>query len=143
MRKKDKTKKRQKSVRQQYIEKLDEVFSQYIRLRDSDDRGIVECPLCRKRMYWKNAQNMHFISRGVLRYRFDEDNCHAGCYTCNVCKHGNYIEYTRRMQEKYGIEFVDNMRFNKRVYILDTPVLLEMIEEYKIKRDELLKSKIF
>lgn len=69
--------KREKSERQKTIEKFDSVFSDYIRLRDSDQKGRVICPLCNAKMYRKYSQNMHFISRGVLMYRYDEDNCHA------------------------------------------------------------------
>jgi hypothetical protein len=32
--------------RKDYVKKYDEVFSTYIRLRDSDEKGIVTCPLC-------------------------------------------------------------------------------------------------
>ena len=44
---------------------------------------------------------MHFITRACWYYRYDEDNCHAGCMRCNVILNGNYIEYTRYMQNKY------------------------------------------
>jgi hypothetical protein len=36
----------QKLTRSKAIKKLDAVFSEYIRLRDSDENGIVTCPLC-------------------------------------------------------------------------------------------------
>jgi len=87
---------------------------------------------------------MHFISRGCWRYRYDEDNCHAGCMRCNVILHGNYILYTRWMQNTYGIKKVDEM-INKKaqVYKIPTPQFLEMIEYYTQKVDKLYKTKYF
>ncbi|MBO7693682.1 MAG: recombination protein NinG [Methanobrevibacter sp.] len=85
---------------------------------------------------------MHFITRAVMKYRFNEDNCHAGCVRCNVILHGNYIAYTRWMQNKYGIEVVDNMIRDKGLYKISTPDLLGMYYEYKAKADALLKKRM-
>lgn len=90
-------------------QKADSVFSTFIRLRDSNKQWIVVCPLCWSKLPRKKSQNMHFIKRSCRFYRYDECNCVAGCYRCNVILNWNYIEYTRYMQRKYGIEFVDNM----------------------------------
>lgn len=132
----------QKLTRSKAIKKLDAVFSEYIRLRDSDENGIVTCPLCWTRIKRKNAQNMHFITRGCYLYRYDEINCHAGCMRCNVFLNGNYIVYTRRMQKTYGIETIDEMIRNKSsLFKITTPGLMEMITYYKNKVEGLLKTK--
>lgn len=136
--------KTKKLTRKDYVKQLDSIFSTFIRLRDSTKEWIVVCPLCWARVSWKQAQNMHFISRGCWRYRYDEDNCHAGCMRCNVILHGNYILYTRWMQNTYGIKKVDEM-INKKssVYKIPTPQFLEMIEYYTQKVDKLYKTKYF
>lgn len=127
-----KKRKTQKSPRQKAIEKLDDVFSKYIRLRDcAFFSWIVVCPLCWAKIHRKKAQNMHFISRWVLRYRFDEENCHAWCMRCNVILNGNYIAYTRYMQNQYWIEKVDQMINDKSVCSIKTYELEEKIEYYK------------
>ena len=79
MRKKKKT-----LTRQDYVKQLDNIFSTYIRLRDSNENWYVVCPLCWARIKWQQSQNMHFITRWCRLYRYDEDNCHAGCMRCNV-----------------------------------------------------------
>ena len=89
--------------------KADSVFSTFIRLRDSNKSWVVTCPLCWSKLTRKQAQNMHFIKRSCWFYRYDESNCHAWCYRCNVALNWNYIEYTRWMQKRYGIDYVDNM----------------------------------
>jgi len=131
--------KKKKKTRSHYIKELDNIFSQYIRLRDSDSMWIVRCPLCWTRIHRKKAQNMHFISRWVLKYRFDEKNCHAWCMRCNVILNWNYIQYTMRMLKKYWEKVVNEMINDKSLYELPTPRIIEMIEYYTQKRDYLLK----
>ena len=94
--------------------KADSVFSTYIRLRDADKHWMVKCPLCWAKMFWEQAQNMHFIKRSCRLYRYNEDNCHAWCYRCNVVLNWNYIVYTRYMQNRYWIETVDKMIANNK-----------------------------
>lgn len=136
-------KKKKTKTRNDYIKELDSVFSQYIRLRDSDSRWIVVCPLCKRRLFWKKAQNMHFISRWVLRYRFNEQNCHAGCMRCNVILNWNYIQYTIRMINTYWKNVINEMLNNKRPYELKTPDIIKLIHYYENKRDLLLRWKRF
>lgn len=136
-------KKLPKAPRKRIIAKLDEVFSQYIRLRDSYQKGDerrVKCPLCWAEMNRKQAQNMHFISRWILKYRFSENNCHAGCYRCNVVLNWNYIIYTRYMQKKYWVNYVDSLINDKSTYSISTPQLEKELEYYKEKRDKLLEK---
>jgi hypothetical protein len=135
-------KKKKKLTRKDYVKQLDSIFSTYIRLRDSNKEWIVVCPLCWARVSWKQAQNMHFITRGCWRYRYSEDNCHAGCMRCNVILHGNYIIYTRRMQNTYWIKKVDEMINNKaKLYKIPTPQFVEMIDYYSKLCDKLLRTK--
>ena len=130
-------------TRQDYIKELDWVFSKFIRLRDSNDKWIVVCPLCWTRIPREKAQNMHFLSRWVMKHRFDEKNCHAGCMRCNVILSWNYIVYTRRMQKNYWISFVDRLIADKWPYKISTPELVEMINYYSRKVDFLLAKKIY
>lgn len=127
--------------RKDYVKKYDEVFSTYIRLRDSDEKGIVTCPLCWAKIHRKDAQNMHFIPRWCYALRRSEENCHAGCMRCNVILHWNYIQYTLWMQNKFWIEKVNEMINNKfKVYKISTPEIIQKIEYYKQKVLELEKT---
>lgn len=131
-----------KLSRNKIVKKLDSIFSQYIRLRDCDSKWIVVCPLCWMKVERKKAQNMHFISRACMFYRYDEINCHAWCMRCNVILNWNYIVYTRRMQEKYWIEFVDNMiTTSKQIYKISTPELEEKIQFYSSLVQKLISRK--
>ena len=120
--------------------KLDRVFSLYIRLRDSH-KGKVRCPLCGKIIDWQVSQNMHFIKRSNMKYRFNEENCYAGCVGCNVYLNGNYQVYTMRMIKKFGIDKVQEMINDKEIYKIKEWQLEEMLKEYVIKCEEMAKSK--
>lgn len=88
--------------------KLDEVFSLYIRHKYAVN-GMVKCYTCDVVKPIKEMQNGHYISRGVLATRFLEINCRPQCVGCNVFKHGNYIVYTRRLEEELGVEKVKKL----------------------------------
>ena len=127
--------------RSKLVQKLDQVFSVFVRLSVADKDWYITCPLCGARVHWTKAQNMHFIKRSVYKYRWDEKNCHAGCMRCNVILHGNYIVYTRRMQRKYGEILVDEMINDRQIMKIATWSLQEMIEHYQALVDELRREK--
>lgn len=133
--------KKKNKTRQDYIKQLDNIFSTFIRLRDCNAKWIVICPLCWAKIPRKKAQNMHFVSRGVMKYRYDEKNCHAGCMRCNVFLNGNYIIYTRWMQKTYWITYVDRIISDKQPYKIPTPMLVEMIKYYTQKANILADKK--
>lgn len=83
------------------IDDLDEVFSQYIRLRDSDENGYVECYCrCGTTLHWTESQCMHFVPRAHQNTRFSEENCHGGCPSCNELKKGNLKAYGDHLEEE-------------------------------------------
>lgn len=99
-----------------YKEKLDRVFSEYIRLRDSNPNGWVKCYCCGKIIFWnKGCHNMHFIPRQHLSLRFNEKNCHAGCVKCNSFNNGNIEEYVLHLMKDYGIDIIQNLRNMKHI----------------------------
>ena len=84
------------------IEKLDLTFSKYIRLKYADHRGMVRCVTCGAMVPWQEIQNGHFVSRKNLATRWDEENCHPQCHTCNVTKVGNLEAYRTFLTRKFG-----------------------------------------
>lgn len=98
--------------------KLDRVFSLFIRLRDCDKKWIIICPLCWSRIIWnwEQCQNMHFVKREKMGYRYNEENCYAGCKKCNVMLNWNYEKYTLFMIKKFWIEKVESMVYDNKTY---------------------------
>ena len=127
--------------RSKLVKQLDAVFSQYVRLSQSDSDGFGECITCGVRLFWKEAQACHFFTRGRYPTRWDEDNVKFGCYRCNVLLKGNYINYTRYMLDSYSREFIDELeRKSLNGEKISTPMLREMIEDYKGEVKELLNG---
>ena len=129
-------------TRSYYVKKLDSVFSQYVRLSESDPEGYGECITCGVRLFWKEAQACHFFTRGRYPTRWDEDNVHYGCYRCNVLLKGNYINYTREMLDRYSREFVDQLEFKSlNGEKTSTPELKEIIAYYSTEVERLKTEK--
>ena len=118
-------------------DKLDKVFSLYIRLRDSDENGFCTCYTCGKVAHYKEMQNGHFWSRTHLSTRFNEDNCKVQCVGCNIFKKGNYIVYTKKLLKELGEE-----KFNELEQLKNSTVKIlkaeyeQMIEQYNQKIKE-------
>ena len=85
------------------IEKLITIFSEYIRLRDADEYGMITCISCGKRVKWKEADAGHFIPCANMSLRFDPKNVHAQCKICNQGKYGNIEGYKSGLMSRYGM----------------------------------------
>lgn len=114
--------------------KLDAVFSQFIRRRYMTSQGDAVCVTCHKVAPWKSLQCGHFVSRVHLATRWDDRNAAVQCGACNVLRRGNYAEYTAYMLRKYGPGIIDELLAKKRQLVkYTTSDLQEMIETYKGK----------
>lgn len=83
-------------------EKLDQVFSQYIRMRDADNDRTFVCISCGKRLSLDQADCGHYVNRKHMSLRFSTKNCNAQCRSCNRFDEGNIQGYRRGLIEKYG-----------------------------------------
>ena len=84
------------------VERLDKVFSKYIRLRDAMPSGMFRCISCGKIKPIGQADCGHFHSRTHMSTRFDEDNCHAECRYCNRFSADHLIGYRENLIRKIG-----------------------------------------
>jgi hypothetical protein len=87
--------------RQSLINDLDYVFSRYIRIRESDARGICTCYTCGKKDHWTKLQNGHYIKRAETLLRWDSRNARPQCVECNCNKSGNMDVYTENLNEEH------------------------------------------
>jgi hypothetical protein len=95
-------KKPKKTDRQRLIAKLDTIFSEWIRLRDSDQNGICKCITCGEYKHFREMDAGHFISREHMGCRWEEENCHAQCQSCNRFKSGKQFEHSLAVDKKHG-----------------------------------------
>lgn len=82
--------------------KLDKVFSEYIRLRDTREDGTFTCISCNRILPYDQADCGHYINRKHMSTRFSEKNCNAQCRSCNRFDEGNIQGYRRGLIAKYG-----------------------------------------
>ena len=138
----------QKKSLAQLKRKLWEVFSLFIRQRDTDDDGYGSCISCGKSLELgtKDCQAGHYIPKGQggSHYfglpRFPDDvlaerNCNAQCASpCNISEGGTFLNYEKGLRQKYGDEKVDELKEAgaiNPVFKRTKPDLIEIIEHYK------------
>lgn len=101
-RKKSDSPKQRSSSLSALVDRLDTVFSRYIRLRDAMPGGTFRCISCGKVKPIEQADCGHFHSRTHMSTRFDEDNCHAECRYCNRFSADHIIGYRENLIRKIG-----------------------------------------
>ena len=130
-----------KKPKKNYKKELDEVFAEYIRLRDSNG-DTFRCISCGQVKPMSQCQCGHYISRAHMATRFDEKNSNGQCISCNIFKSGNVVEYRFGLIDKYGEEVVNQLEAmrNDQRQIKDHEYK-ELIQYYKDKvkqmKDEL------
>ncbi len=105
-------------------------FRAWIRRRDEGQ----QCISCES---YNTTDASHYYSAGhypVLE--FEEDNVHSSCASCNRFKHGNLIEYRKKLLKRIGeerLEKLDNIAdyYKRNGYKHDRFFLIEVIEKYK------------
>lgn len=123
---------------------LDQVFSKFIRLRDTDCDGVGFCIDCGERMEWHELDNGHFIGRDRLITRWDEQNCAAQKSSCNRFHSGRQFEFGLALDQRYGPDTAkDILQRSYTIVKYPTIELKEMIAHYEKKVQELLQKKNF
>lgn len=136
--KKTPLKRKSKNETKKLVYKLVELSHSYIRRRDSIDEDVIggHCFDCGTLVFGQQFQAGHFIadSVGGALLRYHPHNMHGQSGGCNM-KHSQErvkIEYTIKMQEKYGVDYVNHLRQMKNKSIkADSIFYNRMIELYK------------
>ena len=122
--------------------RLDRIFSVFIRIRDADNNGYCRCISCGKIVHWKEADCGHFVNRSHMGTRYSERNCNAQCRSCNRFDEGNNIGYAKGLINKYGIKVINELEVKKhslsKLSAFDYQL---MIEDYKKRIKDLRDQK--
>ena len=91
------------------VRKLDKVFSEFIRRRDSRPYGYryFRCISCGQIKPFEQMDCGHFIGRTRMATRFDEENCHGECRSCNRFSADHMIYYQRNLERLIGRDRLD------------------------------------
>jgi len=126
-----------KPTRSKLVKKLDVVFSEYVRLSNSDDKGICTCVTCGKKGYWKNdgIQAGHFMSRRHYSTRWDIRNVHPQCVGCNVFQWGQQYKYSVFLGKSLSEELFSK---SQEIIKFTSDELQDLIKKYSEELKEFL-----
>lgn len=131
-------KKEKKETVAQLKKKLDEIFSKFIRLRNADDNGMVECYTSGKIIHYKESHAGHFIVRSHLGTRWNEINVQVQSVEQNIYRSGNPQEFGRRIIQDYGIEEYEKLfELSKKTIKVDRFFYENMIAHYSSEVEKL------
>tara|TARA_R110000803_G_scaffold25845_3_gene61710 strand:+ start:234 stop:644 length:411 start_codon:yes stop_codon:yes gene_type:complete len=113
---------------------LDKWFSLFIRLRNANEYGMIQCFTCGVvRGYKDGMQNGHFQSRKHLATRFHEDNCQVQCIKCNMFSQGEQYKFGLALDSKHGEGTAEELEFLARTTLKISRVEYEeKISYYKM-----------
>lgn len=131
-------KKRELVTTQDWLQLLQQVFNQWVKLRDKD-QPCISCGTTKEDIQWAAG---HFFSRGAYpNLRVNPDNAHKQCNNhCNLHLSGNLENYRPRLIERIGEErFAALEAIKNEPLKLTEPEIKELIAHYKAKIKELKK----
>jgi len=127
------------SDRSQAVKRLDQWFSKFIRLRDSDENGFVRCITCGTRKHWKEVDAGHFQTRAKYSTRWHEKNVHAQCKGCNMKNGGQQYVHGKEIDKRYGEGVADEIVYlSNQIMKFSTQEIRDMAKHYReLVKDEL------
>ena len=120
------------------VKKLDKIFSIWVRSKDADFHGYVDCYTCGVTKNWKYEIDAgHFMGRGKYATRWDEQNVKPQCKKCNGFRSGEQYLFSKHLDKEYGDGTADWLVFESNQPARFTnDELLEKIKYY----NELVKD---
>ena len=122
------------------VKKLDKIFSIWIRSKDADHAGMVDCFTCGVTKNWKYEIDAgHFQSRGKYETRWNEQNVKPQCKRCNGFRGGEQYLFSKHLDALYGegtaewLEFESNQsaRFTNDELLVKIKHYTELVKSLK------------
>jgi len=126
-----------KPSRKTLIKKLDRVFSEYIRKRDTDSKGYGLCCTCAKRIHYKEGHAGHFMSRRHYSTRWDEENVNLQCSGCNTFRGGEQYKFALFLNDKYKTDKATELLIKSRESAKYS--IIDLQEKYEFFKNLLTK----
>lgn len=127
------------------IDDLDIIFSQYVRLKTSDENGYCVCRGCFQVFYWTEMECCHYIPRSHSNTRFLEENCVCGCHNCNKNEGGKLSSYSAHFgniiekDRLGGVELLEEQA--RTTYNYSISELKSLMSYYSKEVSQMKKSK--
>jgi len=124
------------------MKKLDTIYSQFVRLRDTDEYGYGPCITCGEYFHYDDLECGHFRSRRHKTTRWVEENAHAQCTECNQKE--DIAAYMIAMLNLHGMDVASDIIEKSKVsYKFTKDEYEEMYKHYRAKVKKLLNGKMF
>lgn len=126
-----------KTETEKLIEKLDKVFSKWVRYSNAP-KGYCRCVTCPKIDTPDQMDAGHYIGRQYKATRWDARNVWPQCKSCNRFNEGRKGEYALFLTQKYGPDILPQLEQTKWMpFKVDELWLRTLINEYETKLKEL------
>ena len=120
-----------KISRKGLVRKLDTAFSKYIRTRLAKDQQV-QCVTCGVRKHWKEVDAGHFVSRRHYATRWNPQNVHVQCKSCNGFYAGQNYLMGKYIDQTYGVGTADELiNMSRQVKKFSNKDLEDLISHYK------------
>lgn len=121
---------------------LDKWFSLYIRLREANEYGMVQCFTSGRVYHYKKIHAGHFISRRHLSTRWCETNVQPQSAADNLFGQGEQFKFGLNLDGKYGEGTAEELQYKSRATLKISRVEYEeKISYYKSLVDKLKKER--
>ena len=127
-------------------------FSKFIRLRDSYELNgelVADCCTCGKTVSLMTRQGWspdlhagHFISRNNKSTKYDEQNVHSQCITCNTFHAGNQFEHGLFIDKKYGPGTAEKILIKSKQLCKRNRYDLKVLADYYREESKKLASQL-
>lgn len=114
----------QESLRKKLHKKAWGLMSQWVRRKDANLDGFVECYTCNEIKHYKEMNAGHFHHD---RLDFDERNIKPQCVTCNKYYSGRLNIYATNLLQEYGSKWFMKLDQDAKAYNKYTPERLKEI----------------
>ena len=117
-------------------------FSKYIRIRDANHNGLCKCVTCDTVKHWKEMDCGHFQSRRFMATRWQEQNAHAQCQSCNKYNAGEQYRHGIEIDLLYGEGTADYLeKLSRSIVKLNKVEVMELAQYYQQETIKLAKQK--
>ena len=120
--------KSKKPIKSKLVKKLDILFSRWVRLSNSDEKGYCECVTCNKKVHWYDIQAGHFMSRRHYSTRWDQDNVKPQCKACNIFGQGKQYEYSIYLGKSLSDDLLAKSRQLIKYSVVDLQNMIDFYE---------------
>ena len=128
------------------ITTADKWFSICVRLDAiiEESHGFARCSTCKKPVFWRDGDCGHYATRDHPMTRFNEQNSHFQCHSCNRFKKGEQGKHGIEIDKLYGggtaqrlieLSEIGGQKIHTKLALKD------ISKEYRLKAKKIAKEK--